>query len=67
MAAIYFNLIYGMLAKMGSTCTTLHIFLYLKTISNFWNLGSACTPLNSDLGLVKLKVKSILFNLWTAG
>ena len=64
MAAIYFNLIYGMLARMG---TTPHIFLYLKTISNFWNLGSTCTPLNSDLGLVKLKVKISLFNLWTAG
>ena len=59
MAAIYFNLIYGMLARMGSTCTTPHIFLYLKTISNFWNLGSTCTPLNSDLGLVKLKVEII--------
>ena len=54
MAAIYFNLIYGMLARMSSTCTSPHIFLYLKTISNFWNLGSTCTPLNSDLGLVKL-------------
>ena len=51
MAAIYFNLIYRMLARMG-TYTTPHIFLYLKTISNFWILGSTCTPLNSDLGLV---------------
>ena len=67
MATIYFNLIYGMLARMGSTCTTPHIFLYLKTISNFWNLGSTCTPLNSDLGLVELKVKISLLNLWTAG
>ena len=40
---------------------------YLKTISIFWNLGSTCTPLNSDLGLVKLTVKIILVYLWTAG
>ena len=67
MAAIYFNLIYGMLARMGNTCTTAHSFLYLKTISIFWNLGSTCTPLNSDLGFIKHKVIIILFNLWTAG
>ena len=56
-----------MLARMGSTCTTLHISLYLKTISKFWNLGSTCTPLNSDLGLVKLTVKIILVYLWSVG
>ena len=33
--AIYFNLIYGMQARMGSTCTTPSISLYLKTISKF--------------------------------
>ena len=56
-----------MLARMGSTCTTPHISLYLETISKFLNLGSTCTPLNSDLGLVKLTVKIILVYLWTAG
>ena len=40
---------------------------YLKTISIFWNLGSTCIPLNSDLGLVKLTVKIILVYLWIAG
>ena len=33
--AIYINLIYGMLARMGSRCTTPHISLYLETISKF--------------------------------
>ena len=48
------NLIYGLLARKGSTCT-------------LWILisGSTCTPLNQDLG--QFTLKSDLFNLWNAG
>ena len=65
--AIYINLIYGMLDRTGSRCTTPHISLYLETISKFQNLGSTYTPLKSDPGLVKFTVKIILVYLWTAG
>ena len=48
------NLIYGLLARKGSTCT-------------LWILisGSTWTPLNHDLG--QFTLQSDLFNLWNAG
>ena len=52
---------------MGSTGIPPHISSFFSCLFHNWNLGSTCTPLNYDLGPVKLTVKIILFNLWNAG
>ena len=68
---------YGMLSRVGSTCTTFYIlrlnFPFLLIMSNSWqidsidlfiififtvnnknkDLGSTCTPLNSDFGFIE--------------
>ena len=42
-------------------------FFFFSCLFHNWNLGSTCTPLNSDLGPVKITVRIILFNLWNDG
>ena len=42
-------------------------FFFFSGLFHNWNLGSTCTPLNYDLGPVKITIKIILFNLWNDG